>query len=70
MCELKATSEIKQISKESKVFRSCFWGHKWTKWEQQNVEVRHISGGQSYKGFNTIQTRRCLRCNKMQTEDI
>ena len=61
--------EKSESKKEAKI-GSCFLGHKWTKWEQQNVEIRHISGGQAYKGFNTIQTRRCLRCNKMQSENI
>jgi hypothetical protein len=49
---------------------SCFWGHKWTKWKQQNIEMLYHRNGDTYKGYDTIQTRYCLRCNKMQKEDI
>ena len=49
---------------------SCFWGHKWTKWKQQNVKMQYIKDGRTYEGYDTIQTRHCVRCNKMQKEDI
>jgi len=49
---------------------SCFWGHKWTKWKQQNIKMQYIRDGKTYEGYDTIQTRYCLRCNKMQKEDI
>jgi len=49
---------------------SCFWGHKWTKWKQQNIKMQYIRNGITYDGYDTIQTRYCLRCGKLQKEDI
>ena len=49
---------------------TCFFDHKWTKWKQQNVEMKYIQDGKVYNGFDTIQTRYCIRCNKIQKEDV
>jgi hypothetical protein len=49
---------------------SCFWGHKWTKWKQQNIDMILVKQGQQYPYVGTIQTRYCLRCGKMQKDEI
>lgn len=49
---------------------SCFWGHKWTKWKQQNVDMILVKQGKQYPYVGTIQTRYCLRCGKMQKEEL
>jgi len=49
---------------------SCFWGHKWTKWKQQNIKMTYVRNGKNYDGYDTIQTRHCIRCNKMERENI
>lgn len=49
---------------------TCFFGHKWTKWELHDIERIHFRNGKEFKGVNSIQIRRCVRCNKFQKEDI
>lgn len=45
---------------------SCFWGHKWTKWEQYAQPMIDRSNGQHYIDYR--QRRTCIRCGKMQDE--
>ena len=53
------------------IFRGmCFFGHKWAQWERQNIKIQYIKNGNQQEGYGTIQTRNCLRCNKMQKEDV
>jgi hypothetical protein len=47
---------------------SCFWGHKWSKWEQYKQQM--IRGDGSLRYYDNRQKRVCLRCNKMQDEII
>ena len=48
---------------------SCFWGHKWTKWEQYNASMLLIADMKTeYKQLR--QRRTCLRCGKMELEDL
>lgn len=37
----------------------CFWGHKWSQWDQYEQDIR---GG----GIDLRQKKHCLRCNKEQ----
>ena len=48
----------------------CFFGHKWSKWTQQNIRMIHLENGKSTNYTQAIQTRCCLRCNKMQKEEL
>lgn len=48
---------------------SCFWGHKWTKWEQYNASMLLIADMKTeYKQLR--QRRTCLRCGKMELENL
>lgn len=47
---------------------SCFWGHKWTKWEQYTQQMIARSNGQHH--INYRQRRTCIRCRKMQDEMV
>ncbi len=49
---------------------SCFWRHKWTKWKQENIDMILVKQGQQYPYVGTIQTRYCVRCGKMQKEEL
>ena len=40
---------------------SCFFGHKWTKWEEYNAEFITLYGS-TYKGLK--QKRYSIKCNK------
>ena len=42
-------------NKESKSRKSCFWGHKWGKWELV---------------FEIKQMRECERCGKLQLRSL
>ncbi len=46
---------------------SCFWGHKWSQWEQyeQPFKTKHIA-----EVYEVRQKKHCLRCNKVQDELI
>jgi len=46
-----------------KLFKTCFWGHKWSKWSAPYY-IAYFKGG-----FSHSQKRTCERCNKIQ-EDI
>ena len=45
---------------------SCFFGHKWTKWEEYNAEFKTLYGN-TYKELR--QKRYCIKCNKLETRD-
>jgi len=45
---------------------SCFWRHKWTKWEQYTQPIMTKFG----EGIKNRQKRYCLKCNKMEDELI
>ena len=45
---------------------SCFFGHKWTKWETFSVEFKTFNGN---KDIELRQKRYCIKCNKLQTRD-
>ena len=42
---------------------SCFFGHKWTKWETFSVEFKTFNGN---KDIELRQKRYCIKCNKLQ----
>ena len=45
---------------------SCFFGHKWSKWETFNAEFKTFSGNIFHE---LKQKRYCIKCNKLQTRD-
>lgn len=48
----------------------CLFGHKWSRWTQQNIKMIHLENGKSINYTQAIQTRCCTRCNKMQKEEL
>ena len=44
---------------------SCFFGHKWSKWETYKADKLYFSV--EYKELR--QKRYCIKCNKLQTRD-
>ena len=46
---------------------SCFFKHKWSKWEQFEREMVSVNSGFFVKIF---QKKYCLRCNKIKIEDV
>ena len=48
---------------------SCFWGHKWTIWEQQNIKMK-LRDDPKTEFFELKQHRYCVRCNKMQVQTV
>lgn len=46
---------------------SCFFGHKWTKWELQEQFIGKVIDGHPYEGQITVQVRHCVRCGKTQS---
>ena len=63
--EQKNTNTEAQFALQS-VSGSCFWGHKWSKWMQYKQPIKTKLG----EGYETRQRRFCLRCNKMQDEEV
>jgi len=49
---------------------SCFFGHKWTKWELIDQKIGKVIDGVPYEGFKTIQVRSCIRCGKTQSKGV
>jgi hypothetical protein len=51
---------------------SCFFGHKWSKWEQ--YKETHVwlmkTGEKSEPYLIKKQKRTCLKCNKVEVERI
>ena len=59
--------EIVEFEEKKKLpIGSCFFGHKWTKWEEYNAEFITLYGN-TYKVLK--QKRYCIKCNKLQTRD-
>ena len=45
---------------------SCFFGHKWSKWETFNVKFKSFSGNT----FDELKQKRyCIKCNKLEIRD-
>ena len=69
--ELERNPELSQKYQLSKItgkennysIGSCFFGHKWTKWETFNAEFRTYAGN---KYTDLRQKRCCIKCNKLQ----
>lgn len=60
--------ETKPLNKPF-VSGSCFWGHRWAKWEQYNAYMISLKDLKTqYQQLR--QKRYCVRCNKMEVEDI
>lgn len=57
--------ETKALSQDG-VSGSCFWRHKWAKWEQYTQPMISRRDGQHYIDYR--QRRICIRCGKMQDE--
>lgn len=56
--------EIIEFEEKKKLpIGSCFFGHKWTKWETFSAEFE-IFNGKTDKEFR--QKRYCVKCNKLQ----
>ena len=45
---------------------SCFFGHKWSKWETYNANYKTFTG---VKYYEIRQKRYCIKCNKLETRD-
>jgi hypothetical protein len=56
-------------SSEQPAIGSCFFGHKWSMWKQYNATMLSLKDMKT-KYQQLRQKRFCLRCNKMQAEDI
>ena len=48
---------------------SCFWRHKWGKWEQYQVEIFYPDMP-TVNGVANKQKRKCLVCDYQQIEDV
>ena len=48
---------------------SCFWGHKWTKWEQY-IATMVLKTDMKTEYERLRQRRTCLRCGKMELESL
>lgn len=68
--EQETSNEMKTANNDKAgVSGSCFWGHRWTKWEQYNANILLLSDMKTeYKELR--QKRYCLRCNKMEVEHV
>jgi hypothetical protein len=42
---------------------SCFWGHKWTKWEQYMQPMINVAYNQRYREYR--QRKTCVKCGKI-----
>lgn len=51
---------------------SCFWGHKWGKWEQYTEQHTWINKDMKASPMYYVkkQKRACLVCNKMEVEKV
>jgi len=58
--------EQEQTLPKQNVSGSCFWGHKWTRWQQYTQQIKTRLG----EGIETRQKRYCLKCGKMQNEMV
>lgn len=52
---------------------SCFWRHVWTKWKDLSLQTyvyRNASGTPYKSEAKLLQSRRCIRCNHMNTQEV
>ena len=51
---------------------SCFWVHKWSNWgDPKGVPMMHIQHGKKISDcIIDMQTRTCLKCNKIEERRI
>ncbi len=49
---------------------SCFFGHKWTKWELIDRKIGKVIDGVAYEGVKTVQVRYCVKCGKTQSKRV
>ena len=60
-------NEIVEFEEKKKLpTGSCFFGHKWSKWETYNANYKTFTG---LKYDEIRQRRYCIKCNKLQTRD-
>ena len=59
--------DVEEFEEKKKLpIGSCFFGHKWTKWETFIVEFKSLRGNT----FDELKQKRyCIKCNKLQTRD-
>jgi hypothetical protein len=51
--------------------KTCFWGHKWSKWKQKDETwYRGYRDGTKNEFTKEIQYCYCDRCNKYKQEEI
>jgi hypothetical protein len=55
---------------ENKIARSCWFLHKWTKWERYERPIFRIIEGVKYNAVQPHQRRKCIRCGYEQEERI
>jgi hypothetical protein len=48
--------------------KNCFWGHKWSKLEEVEVECRSIVFKEAHDKL--MQKRTCLRCGKVKYVNV
>ena len=48
--------------------RTCFWRHRWSRWEDKQTLVLHGPGlpAEAIIGRSILQERRCERCNMVE----
>ena len=49
------------------VTHQCRWLHRWGLWQEQLLEIQHITKGNV---FGYIQERRCERCGKIELRQV
>jgi len=51
---------------------SCFWGHKWTKWEILDAKKTSVRKAErfTFKVDVQVQKRSCVKCNKVEIKEI
>lgn len=60
--------ETDKYKPNTNVSHSCFWGHKWTKWESYTANMTTVDFAHSYT--TERQKRTCIECGKVQKRDI
>jgi hypothetical protein len=51
-------------------FNPCFFGHNWTKWEQQNANTVRLVDGWCISYIATKRVRTCKDCGYTQKQKI
>lgn len=49
---------------------SCFWRHRWGKWEFEERPAHAIIGGQKFTRAGFLQKRACARCGLTQLRHV